>query len=121
MQFSAKDAVVVIIFRMYQPNRVGVSSNVDAIAIGQAKKEIIRMANYAKEQLDFSITSIFARNHREREELFEKLKRREETVNLLEHEIASFLISIDQQSITEEMAKTTAAYLHLIHDIEQPF
>ncbi|MFH1684561.1 MAG: Na/Pi cotransporter family protein [Candidatus Margulisiibacteriota bacterium] len=89
------------------------------IAIGQAKKEIIRMADYAKQQLDLSIKSIFAKNHREREQLFEKVKRREEVVNLLEREITSFLINIDQQSITEEMARTTAAYLHLIHDIER--
>ncbi|MFH1684563.1 MAG: Na/Pi cotransporter family protein [Candidatus Margulisiibacteriota bacterium] len=89
------------------------------IAIGQAKKEILRMGNYAKEQLDFSIAAIFAKNHREREGFFEKVKRREEVVNLLEREITSFLINIDQQSITEEMAKTTAAYLHLIHDIER--
>ncbi|MBU0501872.1 MAG: Na/Pi symporter, partial [Candidatus Margulisbacteria bacterium] len=89
------------------------------IAIGQAKNEIIRMGQYAKEQLDFSIKSIFAKNNREREELFEKVKRREETVNLLEREISSFLIRIDQQSITEELATTTAAYLHLIHDIER--
>jgi phosphate:Na+ symporter len=89
------------------------------IAMGQAKKEIVRMAHYAKEQLDFSIKAIFAKGNREREELFEKVKRREETVNLLEREIASFLIRIDQQSITEEMSRTTAAYLHLIHDIER--
>ncbi|MFC1637557.1 Na/Pi cotransporter family protein [Candidatus Margulisiibacteriota bacterium] len=89
------------------------------IAVGQAKKEITRMAQYAREQLDYSIESIFAKNHREREELYEKVRRREETVNLLEREISSFLIRIDQQSITEEMSRTTAAYLHLIHDIER--
>ncbi|MBN2058199.1 MAG: Na/Pi cotransporter family protein [Candidatus Saganbacteria bacterium] len=89
------------------------------IAIGQAKKEISRMAHYAKEQLSMSVESIFAKNSREREQLFEKIKRREEAVNLLEREIASFLIHIDQQAITEELARTTAAYLHLIHDIER--
>lgn len=89
------------------------------IAIGQAKKEIVRMAQYAREQLDYSIEAIFAGSHRDREALFEKVRRREETVNLLEREISSFLIRIDQQSITEEMAKTTAAYLHLIHDVER--
>ena len=46
-------------------------------------------------------------------------KRLPQTVNLLEREIASFLIRIDQQSITEELSKTTAAYLHLIHDVER--
>jgi len=89
------------------------------IAIGQAKKEIVRMAQYAREQLDYSIKSIFVKGHRERQALFEKVRRREETVNLLEREISSFLIRIDQQSITQEMAKATAAYLHLIHDLER--
>jgi phosphate:Na+ symporter len=89
------------------------------IAIGQAKKEIVRMAHYAEQQLDLSIQSVFSKNNRERESLFEKVRRREEAVNLLEKEISSFLIKIDQQPITEDMANTTAAYLHLIHDIER--
>lgn len=89
------------------------------IAIGQVKKEIVRMARYAKEELDLSIKAVFAEKHRERESLFEKVKRREEVVNLLEREIASFLVRIDQQAITEEQAKTTAGCLHLIHDVER--
>jgi phosphate:Na+ symporter len=51
--------------------------------------------------------------------MFEKIKRREEAVNLLENEISSFLIRIDQQPITEDQSNTTAAFLHLIHDIER--
>ena len=89
------------------------------IAIGQAKKEIVRMANYAQQQLALSIEAVFATNNRLRDKLFEKVKHREETVNLLEREIASFLIKIDQESITEEQSRITAAYLHLIHDIER--
>jgi len=89
------------------------------IAIGQAKKEIVRMAKYAEQQLKLAIDSIFRTKRREREEIFEKIRRREEVVNHLETEIASFLIRIDQQSITEEQSRTTAGYLHLIHDIER--
>jgi len=89
------------------------------IAIGQAKKEIVRMAGYAQQQLSLSIEAVFAKGGRVRDRLVEKVKRREETVNLLEREIASFLIKIDQEAITEEQSKITAAYLHLIHDIER--
>jgi len=89
------------------------------IAIGQAKKEIVRMAHYAKEELTLSIKSIYAANNRDRDKTFEKVKRREEVVNLLETEIANFLVKIDQQAISEDLAKTAAAYLHLIHDIER--
>ncbi len=89
------------------------------IAVGQAKKEIVRMAGYAREQLELSIKAIFATHHKEKSKLFEKTKRREEVVNMLETEIGSFLVKIDQQSITEDLSKTTAAYLHLIHDIER--
>jgi len=89
------------------------------IAIGQAKNEISRMAEYASQQLNLSIESIFVEKHRQREELFEKVKRREETVNMLEQEIADFLVKVDQQAITENQSKTTAAYLHLTHDIER--
>ena len=40
-------------------------------------------------------------------------------VNDLEKEISAFLVSIDQQSLTEEQSRSTAGYLHLIHDIER--
>ncbi|MFC1496377.1 Na/Pi cotransporter family protein, partial [Candidatus Margulisiibacteriota bacterium] len=89
------------------------------IAIGQAKKEIVRMANYSVDMLKHSIESVFVQKNSERERLFEKIRRREEVVNLLEKEIATFLIRIDQQSITEEQSKTTAGYLHLVHDVER--
>jgi len=89
------------------------------IAIGQSKKEIVRMLRYAEEQFNFSLQSIHVEKHRDRERLFEKIRRREEVVNLLEREISSFIIKIDQQSITEEQSRTTAGLLHLIHDVER--
>ncbi|MFH1541702.1 MAG: Na/Pi cotransporter family protein, partial [bacterium] len=89
------------------------------IAVGQAKKEIGRMFVYAKEEIDLAMRSVFIEKHRDRAKVFESIKRREEVVNHLENEIANFLIKIDQQSITEELATTTAGYLHLIHDIER--
>ncbi|MBU0501848.1 MAG: hypothetical protein KJ811_01205, partial [Candidatus Margulisbacteria bacterium] len=89
------------------------------IAIGQAKKEIVNMAKYSAEQLELAIDSIYVKKHRDLEQIFEKIKRREEVVNYLEKEIATFIIRIDQQSITEEQSRTTAGYLHLIHDLER--
>ena len=89
------------------------------IAIGQAKKEITRMGAMAKEMFEIAFTTIFDEKESERKKKFERIKRREEVVNDLEKEIASFLISIDQKSITEEQSRTTAGYLHLIHDVER--
>ncbi|MFH1759848.1 MAG: Na/Pi cotransporter family protein [bacterium] len=89
------------------------------IALGQAKKEITRMAYYAQQQLRLSIQSVFVPKHRQRADIIEKIKRREEVVNLLEREISEFLVTIDQESITETQARATASFLHLIHDIER--
>ena len=100
----------------YLDNRMIITPD---IALNQAKKEIARMGRYAKEQIEVAVKSIFVEKNRQREELFEKLKRREEVVNHLENEIASFLVKIDQESITEEQSRTTAGYLHLIHDVER--
>jgi phosphate:Na+ symporter len=100
----------------YLDNRMVITPE---IAIGQAKKEIIRMGNYAIQEMELAIQSIFTKSHREREEKKEKLKRREEVVNLIEREVSAFLVRIDQQSITEEQAKATAAFLHMMHDIER--
>jgi phosphate:Na+ symporter len=89
------------------------------IAIGQAKKEISRMGAYAQEMLQLAFDSVFAEKEKDRQKLFNSIKRREEAVNEIEKDIAGFLVRIDQQSITEEQSKTTAGYLHLIHDIER--
>lgn len=89
------------------------------IAIGQAKKEITRMGAYAREMLELAVESIFVAKESERQKKFQSIRRREEVVNDLEKEITAFLVSIDQQSLTEEQSRTTAGYLHMIHDIER--
>ena len=89
------------------------------IAVGQAKKEIGRMAHYAEEQLRLAIQTIFEEKRSQRGKMFDKIKQREQVVNLLEREIVSFLVKIDQESITEEQARTTAGYIHLVHDVER--
>ena len=89
------------------------------IAVGQAKKEIGRMAHYAEEQLRLAIQTVFEEKRSQRGKLFDKIKQREQVVNLLEREIISFLVKIDQESITEEQARTTAGYIHLVHDVER--
>lgn len=89
------------------------------IAIAQSKKEITRMGAYAQEMLQLSFDSIFDEKNSVRQKKFQSIKQRETVVNDLEKDIAAFLIRLDQQSLTEEQAKTTAGYLHLIHDIER--
>ncbi|MFH1542822.1 MAG: Na/Pi cotransporter family protein [bacterium] len=89
------------------------------IALAQAKKEITRMGYYANQQIDLAIGAVYIEKHREREAVFEKLRRREEVVNQLENEITAFLVRIDQQSLTEDQSRTSVGYLHLIHDIER--
>ncbi|MEA3494054.1 MAG: Na/Pi cotransporter family protein [Candidatus Margulisiibacteriota bacterium] len=89
------------------------------IAIGQAKKEITRMGVYSQQMLRLSFDSIFDSKENVRQKKFDSIRQRERVVNELEKDISSFLIRLDQKSLTEDQSKTSAGFLHLIHDIER--
>lgn len=88
--------------------------NAPALALMQVKKEIERMANEAKANLDLSMEMVLKGDGKERK----LLMNREEEINQMNAEIARFLIDLSQKA-TKEEEKTIGSYYHVINDIER--
>ncbi|MGG7187764.1 Na/Pi cotransporter family protein, partial [Clostridium butyricum] len=67
------------------------------IAAGQVIKETIRMAHKAKENVELSMKAFIDSN----EKLIEQVYKNEETINLLEEAITSYLVKLAQCNLSE--------------------
>ena len=89
--------------------------NIPAIAILQAEKEILRMANISKEMLEGSWKAVMDGDMRE----CEVVKKKEDLVDYLDNEIEKFLIKITEKEISKEQSKRINLLIHVIGDIER--
>lgn len=85
------------------------------IAIAQAKKEILRMADMAMANLEIAVEGVTETSLKNKEE-FDK---REKYLDWLNHEIPSFLVKISSKHISFDDSKIVASYYHVISDIER--
>lgn len=86
-----------------------------AIAVSQAKKEIIRMANKAKQNIELSMKA-FKNND---EALIKKVFENEQLINTLEAEIISFLAKLANKEISNEDSELITSMYHVVNDIER--
>jgi phosphate:Na+ symporter len=86
-----------------------------AIAVGQVVKELIRMANKAKENVDLSMKAF--RN--DDEELIKMVFENEQVINTLESEIVSFLAKLANKEISDEDSELITSMYHVVNDIER--
>jgi len=89
--------------------------NTPSIAVGQAKKETLRMANIVKRMLQDSQEALFTR---ERKFILPVLKN-EESVDALDNVIESYLTKISGGSLSKKQSKEVAILVHSISDIER--
>ena len=85
------------------------------IAAGQVIKETIRMAHKAKENVELSMKAFIDSN----EKLIEQVYKNEETINLLEEAITSYLVKLAQCNLSEKEQTIVASTLHIVIDIER--
>lgn len=85
------------------------------IAAGQVIKETIRMAHKAKENVELSMKAFIDSN----EKLIEQVYKNEETINLLEEAITSYLVKLAQCNLSEKEQTIVASTLHVVIDIER--
>ncbi|MCD6406741.1 Na/Pi cotransporter family protein [Candidatus Aerophobetes bacterium] len=85
------------------------------IAIGQAKKETMRMANIVKSMLENSEKALLTM---ERKFVLPVLKN-EETVDELDNAIESYLTKISNLSLSQSQSREIAILIHSISDIER--
>lgn len=86
-----------------------------ALAIGQAENELQRMANFSRKMLDES-TEYFITGD---QKLSEKVRSRENLVDMLEEKITDYLALVGQQSLSTEASERLTALMHAIKDIER--
>ena len=96
----------------YLDNRV---LNTPPIALAQARAETRRMALLAQEMVEETL--IFLQDNDLKR--LPALEKKEELTDILQKEITDFLVSLSQQSITQDSSKEVASMMHMVNDLER--
>lgn len=89
--------------------------NTPPIAIGQARRETMRMAQIALEMVD--ATNQFLEDGDMKS--ISGLEKREELVDLLQREITDFVVQLSQSSISIQTSESIASIMHMVNDLER--
>ena len=89
--------------------------NTPVFALDAATKEIIVMADHAKEMVVEAADGFFSLN----ENALKNLPKREEALDSLQESITNYLMSLTQRDLSEEESKRIPALLHSVNDIER--
>ena len=85
-----------------------------ALALGQATREALRMADIVSEMLKKTFT-VFETDD---QELLESIEKRDDQVDTLDREIKHYLTKLAQQSLTEEQSKRELSILSFVNNLE---
>lgn len=85
------------------------------IAVGQTTKEVVRMANLAKENVELAM-KCFLNND---EKGIKNVYNNEKLINLLESEITSYLVRLSTTELSEYQTKIVTSMFHVVNDIER--
>jgi phosphate:Na+ symporter len=85
-----------------------------ALAIGQATREALRVADIAESMVRDSI-EVFLHNDAE---LLEEIVRRDDQIDYLEAEIKRYLTRLSEGTLTEELSRQEISLLYTINDLE---
>jgi phosphate:Na+ symporter len=86
-----------------------------SIAVGQIVKEIVRMGDIAKCNVQKSIEAIITGDER----LIEEIYNNEKVINELERRIGEFLQAVSHSAIGEDQLKRVGHLYNTIHDVER--
>lgn len=85
------------------------------VAIGQAYKETVRMAEISKRNVEDAMDALLNDNTEKIKEVY----KREKVINNLEREITSYLVSLSSHELPERDSKILSATFNVINDIER--
>jgi phosphate:Na+ symporter len=85
-----------------------------ALALGQATREVLRMADLVLESVEDTL-SLFRDNDERR---LEEIEKREDQIDFLEQSIKSYLTQLSEQSLSEEQSRHEIGLLYLINELE---
>jgi len=86
-----------------------------SIALGQATKELARMARLTIEMLDYDKEFIFNPKNKSKKHV----EQREEAVDNLAAKITKYLTKISQNSMSPEQSKKLTILMHVVNDVER--
>lgn len=86
-----------------------------AIALGNAKKELVHLASYAIQSLEASY-AFFAKGD---EKYFDKVEKYETAVNSIDEELTTYLIDISNESLSVSENEVLASVLDSVRDLER--
>ncbi|SUY48227.1 Na/Pi-cotransporter family protein/PhoU family protein [Clostridium putrefaciens] len=85
------------------------------IALGQLIKEVLRMANKAKQNVEIAIKAFESDD----EKLVEKVYKNEKIINVLEQEITTYLVKLSKTEVSDQQKGIIASTFHVVNDIER--
>ena len=88
------------------------------LAVSQARNEVIHFAEISRRGIGFIRRAIEAKNDKEFEEARQKLVKYEEISDRIEYEIAAFLNSLPEDSISEQTRTETKRMYKIIGELE---
>ena len=89
--------------------------NTPPIALAQARAETLRMAQVAQEMVDETLRFLQDNDLKR----IPGLEKKENLTDVLQKEITDFLVSLSQQSITQEASQEVASMMHMVNDLER--
>lgn len=86
-----------------------------AIAVGNIRKEIVRMSDFAKENLNLSMEMLLDIS----KDNSEKIKKNEEMLNFLNHSMTAYMTKLIAKDLTVEDDNKIGSYFHVVSDLER--
>ncbi len=86
-----------------------------AVAVGNIRKEIVRMGEFAKQNVDESIEMLLDSSVDNRETISD----RELKINALNRNLTSYLTKLMGKDLTDEDDRKVGSYYHVVSDIER--
>lgn len=89
--------------------------DVTAVAIQQARQEIIRMGGIAEEMMGSVVGSLHSRDAK----VLGQWRQKEEALDILQRKIINHLVTISQGNITQEESKEISSLMRMANNIER--
>lgn len=86
-----------------------------AAALNQARMEVLRMAQMAREALEMSFNSFINKDTR----YLKRLGELEDAIDNLQGEITRYLVEVSQQSLEESQSDELPVWMHSVNDLER--
>jgi phosphate:Na+ symporter len=85
------------------------------IAVGQTTKEVVRMANLAKQNVELAMICFINNDEKAIKNVYDN----EKLINLLESDITSFLVKLSTTELSELQTNIVTSMFHVVNDIER--